>query len=160
VRMVLDMRFTPRVGAARYAPDEMKAIRETLASAQALVAKQDYKGALEAARAIPEKVKAALDLSEARRSRLEEAWNNAAASVEKDLVGLGKRIDSLAAARKLPRGLDKKAIEAAQETMASLDVAWKRAVEQAKDGDYPVAIPAAMGVKNKAEALLDTLGGK
>lgn len=63
----------------RLAPEQARAAREALARARDFVARQDYQGALAAAREVPARVTAALDVARARK-------DEAAAAAEKALA--------------------------------------------------------------------------
>jgi len=111
----------------KLAPDQVKAAREALASAKAFVAKQDFQGALAAAKEIPARVKVALDAAQARKDQLAaeaaqaaQAAAKAAAEARKALdeavSGASHKIEAIKAklvtkGKALPKGMTKAAVK-------------------------------------------------
>jgi hypothetical protein len=145
--------------AAKYAPDAVKAVQTSYASAKDLVAKQDYKGALAAASDIPAKAKAALAAAKAKKDELIQAASDLAASVQKSIAALKDRVAALTSAKKLPAGIDKAAVAKANEGVAAVEAGWQKLTEQVKGGDYAAAMAKGKELKAQADDLLKSLGG-
>lgn len=146
--------------AARYAPDAVKAAQASYASAKELVARQDYKGALAAAGEVSAKVRAALAAAAAKKDELVKASVEVAASVQQTLADLKARVASLTSAKKLPAGMDKAVLARANEGIAAVESGWKTLSAQVKSGDYAAAIAKGKELKNQAEDILASIGGK
>ncbi len=145
--------------AAKYAPDAVKAVQTSYASAKDLVAKQDYKGALAAASDIPAKAKAALAAAKAKKDEIIQAASDLASSVQKSITALKERVAALTATKKLPAGIDKAAVAKANEGVAAVEAGWQKLAEQLKGGDYAAAMAKGKELKAQADDLLKSIGG-
>jgi hypothetical protein len=146
--------------AAKYAPEAVKAVQASYASAKELIAKQDYKGALAAAGDIPVRAKAALAAAAAKKDELVKAWSELSASVPQMLSDLKARIATLSGAKKLPAGIDKAALATANEGVAAVESGWQKVTDLVKGGDYSAALAKGKELKAQAEDLLKSLAGK
>jgi hypothetical protein len=144
--------------AARFAPDAVKGVEASYASAKDLVAKQDYKGALAAASDIPAKAKEALAKAAAVKDAFVKTWNEAGGSITKMIEAAKSRLDVLSQAKKLPAGMDKAALASAQSGLASIQSGWASATEQFKSGDMSGAIAKANALKAQGMELLKSIG--
>ena len=70
--------------AAKFAPDAVKSVEGSYATAKELIAKQDYKGALAVAQDIPAKAKEAIAKAAAAKDALVGAWNEAGGTDQDD----------------------------------------------------------------------------
>ena len=145
--------------AAKYAPDAVKAVQASYASAKDLVAKQDYKGALAAASEIPAKAKAALAAAKAKKDEIIQAASDLATSVQKSITDLKERVAALTGAKKLPAGIDKAAVAKANEGVAAVEAGWQKLTEQVKSGDYAAAMAKGKELKAQADDLLKSISG-
>ncbi|HET8732405.1 MAG TPA: hypothetical protein VFM45_01410 [Anaeromyxobacteraceae bacterium] len=143
-----------------YAPDAVKGAERALADARALAEKQDYQGALKAAAAIPDKVKAAFVTAASRKQRVEAAFAELSSTAGQTVADLRKRVDTLSASRKLPRGVDRAAVDAAREGLAEIESSWKQLPAMADRGELESAISEGMRLKVKAQDLLKSLAGQ
>jgi hypothetical protein len=146
--------------AEKFAPDAVKSVQASYASAKDLVAKQDYKGALAIASDIPAKVKAALAAAAAKKDALLKSWGELAASVPEMVNSLKARISSLSSAKKLPKGIDKAVIAKANEGVAAIESGWQGLSDQVKGGNYDAAIAKGKELKAQAQAILASIGGQ
>lgn len=146
--------------AAKYAPDAVKAVQASYASAKELVAKQDYKGALAAASDIPAKAKAALAAAKAKKDEIVKAVADLAASVQKSITDLKERVAALTSAKKLPDGVDKAVVAKASEGVAAVEAGWQKLSEQVKGGDFAGAMAKGQELKTQADDLLKSLQGR
>jgi len=146
--------------AARYAPEAVKTVQSSYDSARALVAKQDYKGALAAAAEIPAQAKAALAAASLAKDSAANAWRGFSENVQQSITEVTARVATLSSATKLPRGLDKDAVALARQEVEILENRWQMVKDAASKGDYQIAIAKGAEVKKKAMALAASLAGK
>jgi hypothetical protein len=146
--------------AARYAPEAVKAVQESYDSARALIAKQDYKGALAAVAEVPAQVKAAMATAATRKEQAAAAWNGFSETIQQSIGDVTARVTALSSANKLPRGLDKEAVAIARQEVDIIETRWQMVKDMAKSGDYQAAIAKGAEVKKKAVALAASLAGK
>ena len=156
--------------AGKLLPDQTKAVQDALASAQALAAKKDYKGALAAAAEIPAKVKDVVAALAAKKDELAKAAAEAAkAELMKkleeasgplgDMLGaLKSRVGILSEARKLPAGMTKATLAEARTGVADLEAGIAAVQEQAKGGDVEAALAQAGELKAKGMELMKAVG--
>jgi hypothetical protein len=144
--------------AAKFAPEAVKAVEASYATAKEFIAKQDYKGALAAAQDIPVKAKEAIAKATATKDALVKAWNEAGGSLTKMMDAARSRLDILAQSKKLPAGMDKAALAKAQADFASLQGGWAAATEKYKAGDWSGAIAKAKDLNAQGMDLLKAIG--
>jgi hypothetical protein len=144
--------------AAKWAPEAVKSVEASYASAKDLVAKQDYKGALATAGEIPAKAKDALAKAGINKDAFMKAWNDAGGSVTKMMDAAKSRIDILAQSKKLPKGMDKATLAKAQTDYAAIQSGFTSAVDQFKSGDTSGAMAKLSALKAQGLELLKTLG--
>jgi hypothetical protein len=146
--------------AARYAPEAVKAVQASYDSARALVAKQDYKGAMAAAAEIPAQAKAALAAASLAKDNAATAWRGFSENIQQSVADVTARVAALSSAKKLPRGIDKDAVALARQEVDLLETRWQMVKDMARNGDYQAAIAKGAEVKKKAMALAASLTGK
>jgi hypothetical protein len=144
--------------AAKWAPEAVKGVEASYASAKDLVAKQDYKGALAAAGEIPAKAKEALAKAAANKDALVKAWNDAGGSITKMVDAAKSRIDVLMQSKKLPAGMDKATLAKAQTDLSAIQSGLAGAVDQFKAGDTSGAMAKLSALKAQGMDLLKSLG--
>jgi hypothetical protein len=144
--------------AAQYAPEGVAAVQKSFASAKELVAKQDYKGALEAASAIPAKAKEVLAAATAKKDELMKAWTEATGKLPDMVAAIKSRLGILQQAKKLPAGLDKAALAKAQEGVAAVESGLAKATEQLKSGKLAEAIAGAKELQAKGMEVMKSIG--
>ena len=146
--------------AAKFAPEAVKSVEASYATAKDLIAKQDYKGALAAAQDIPAKAKEALARAASAKDALAKAWSEAGGSLTRMVEAAKSRLDILAQSKKLPPGMDKATLAKAQTDLAALQAGWATATEQYKAGDWSGAIAKAKDLNAKGMDLLKAIGLK
>ena len=144
--------------AQKLAPEGVAAVQKTLASAKELVARQDYRGALDAASGIPAKVKEVLAQAAARKDEIAKAFKDAAAKVPDMVAALKSRLGVLAQSKKLPKGIDKAVLAKANEGVAAIESGYARATEDFKGGKYAEAIAAAKDLQAKGAEIMKAIG--
>ncbi len=146
--------------AAKFAPDAVKAIESSYATARDSMANKDYAGVLTFARDIPAKAKEALAQAAARKEAIGTAWNGAGDRMAKILETAKQRLDVLAHGKKLPAGVDKAAIEKAHGTLAELQSGWSAVVAQHDSGDWSGAVAKASELETRGAELLRSIGAQ
>jgi hypothetical protein len=106
--------------AARYAPDDVKAVQMSYSTVRDTMANKDYQGVIAFARDNPARAKAAREKAAAVKASLQAAWAEAGNEVSGALDTAGHRIESLAHARRLPPGMDQETLARAESSLASL----------------------------------------
>lgn len=130
----------------KFAPDQVKAVKDGFAKAKLAAAKDDWKGALAAAKDLPEAARQAVAAAAAKKAEVEKAAAEAAAkaaelkaaweAAAKELPGkideLKKQVAALAKTKKLPAGVTKAAVAQGKESVAAIEDAFAKASETAK----------------------------
>ena len=142
----------------KFAPEGLAAVQKALASAKELVAKQDYKGALDAASGIPAKVKEVVAQAAAKKDEITKAFQDAAAKVPDMVAALKSRLGVLAQSKKLPKGIDKAVLAKANEGVAAIESGYAKATEDFKGGKYAEAIAAAKDLQAKGTEIMKAIG--
>jgi chorismate synthase len=147
-----------------YAPDQTAELQKSLADAKALAAKKDYKGALAAAQAIPERAKAVVAAASATKDEVQkkqqqaQAWGESAGAVSNLLAALNGRLGELAQAKKLPAGISKDALAQAKTGAAEIASGFEEAKAKATAGDLGAAAAKGAELKAKALEIMKTIG--
>jgi hypothetical protein len=144
--------------AANLVPDDMKSLSDDLAAAKDMIAKGDYKGALAAAQSIQQKSNDVLAKAKAKKDELTATWNQMSDSLPKMVDAIKSRVDILSQSKKLPAGMDAAKLTAAKDGLAAATTAWGEAQEAFKSGKWTDAIAKATSVKEKATAVMASLG--
>ncbi len=144
--------------AARYAPDDVKAVQLSYSTVRDTMANKDYQGVIAFARDIPDRARAAREKAAAVKASLQTAWTEAGNEVSGALDTSGRRIESLVHARRLPPGMDKATLARAEASLASLREGWASASRQHDAGDLPGAVKRAGELRSQAVDLERSLG--
>lgn len=153
--------------AAKYSPDTLQAVQAQVTSIKQSYSKGDYAGVLAAAPAVNTAIanlkQDALSKSaeaDAAQAKVKQQWRNLTYEVPKMVADLHTKVDSMASAKSLPKGLNKAAFATAKDGVASLDGMWTEANNAVSTGDYAGAVTKGQAVKDKATELMHTLGVK
>jgi len=151
------------VGAAgddvvKYANDQWQPIVNALASAKDSYAKGDYKAAIASVQDIGPKIQAAQAAASAKKTELENAWNDLSGGLPKMVDAIKSRVDILSASKKLPAGLDKAKVDAAKSGLDAATSAWNSAQDAFKAGKLTDALAQANSVKDQATQIMQSLG--
>jgi hypothetical protein len=149
---------TVRPTVEAYAPQELQALTEALRSAKAKLDGGDYAAALAEAQQVPAKADAAAKAALAVKEALTKEWGTIAAAVPPMLQAIGAKVEELAKAKKLPKGMDKQAVEDLKANAESLGELWKDAERVSGGGNVKEALAKAKEVQTKAQELMGTLG--
>lgn len=97
-------------------------------------------------------------------AKLEEAkaaageWTAYAADLPKMVESIQGRVTELAASKKLPKGMDGAALDAAKSGLESMQSMWTEATAAFTGGNAIDAVAKAKGVKAKGEEVMKLLG--
>jgi hypothetical protein len=148
--------------ATRYVHDEVQAVTDQVANLKAQFDKKDYKGVLAAAPAVQAQAQALSASAASRKSEAMDAlnaeWGSLSASVPQAVAAIQSRVDVLSKSRKLPKGLDKAAVDGVKTGLEEANGLWSQATTAQASGDLETAVGLGRQVKEKADGLLATLG--
>ncbi len=147
--------------AAKYLPEELKGAEGTLATLKESLGKGDYQAVVSGAPALMStldtlKTHVAAKVEEAKAATAD--WATYAADLPKMVETLQGRVTSLAAMKKLPKGIDAKALDAAKGGLESMKSMWSEATAAFTGGNAIDAVAKAKAVKEKGEELMKQLG--
>jgi hypothetical protein len=142
----------------KYVPEELASLTAATQVARSELEKGHYTEALKTAQELPARIQAAVAASAAKKDQLVAAWNAMSGSLPTLVQSITAKVAELAAAKKLPRGMDEARVAAAQTDLGSVTQAWAEATAAFQGGDVPRAVRTAEDVKGKAEALAGMLG--
>jgi hypothetical protein len=151
----------------KYAPDALQAVEAQVATLKQNLAKGNYHEVLAA---VPT-VKAAIaglkreadakqSVADAALAQIKQQWHTLSAEVPKMVSDLKAQVDSVSSSKRLPRGLNKTSFESVKTDSASLDSMWTDANNSVAGGDYANGVSKGQAVKDKAAALMQSLGMK
>jgi hypothetical protein len=151
--------------AQKYAPEKLGGVEAQLNDLKGKFQQGDYAGVVAAAPAMTTAIDGLKDAVAAKKSEAETAlakakddWGPASAAVPKMVDEIGKRVEALSKSKKLPKGVTKEAVAAAKTGLASLQSTWTDASNAAASGDFTTAMAKAQSVKDKAAAMMKSLG--
>lgn len=143
--------------ANKIAPDQAKTIQDAIDGAKASIEKGDYKAAIDAAQAIPAQVKTMADGLAAKQAELQQSWDGL-----KDMGGVvdqfKTKVESLAAMKKLPAGLDATKLDTAKAALASVTAKWGEAQTAMQAGNWAEAVAKGGEVKTELENGMAAIG--
>jgi hypothetical protein len=145
--------------ASKYAPEELKAVKDELDAAKASFDKGDYEKALLAARAVGEKVPELATTAGKKRNelmkQLGDEWQKMSVDLPKTMDSIGARITKLGKLKLPPVGFDqaKNDYAAAKQTLSEATAAGAA-------GNYEDAVAKAKTVQEKAASIMAALGMK
>jgi predicted small lipoprotein YifL len=137
----------------KYAPDQWKGLNDSLKDAKDKFGKGDYPAALAAAQAISPKAQEAIKVAGTRKEELTKTWTALSAGLPEAVKAVEEKVGALSAMKKLPKGMDKAKVEAAQAGLADAKKTWDEATAAAKAGDMTAAVAKAKVVKEKTTEL-------
>lgn len=147
-----------RADAARYVPAQLAPVDEGLARAKAAHAKGDFKGALAAAAGLPASAKTVAAAAADRREGLSRDFAMAGAQLPQVLEAIQRRLETLAAAQKLPKGMTPDSLAKARGELAAIARALDEATARAVAGEVADAVTAARPLRGRALALAASVG--
>jgi hypothetical protein len=138
--------------ANQYVPDQAKDVQTSIQSAKDAYDKGDYAAAFEAAKALPEKVKALATAAAAKKDELTAKWGELSGSMPDMVAAVQTKVDALTKSHKLPAG--------AGDTLTSIQQNWTDASAAFSSGQLSDALAKASAAKAKLTELQTTLGMK
>jgi hypothetical protein len=154
-----------RDDAQKYAPETLGGVEAQLSDMKGRFQQGDYAGVLKAAPAMTAAIASLKDAAAAKKTEAESAlakakddWGPASTAVPKMVDEVAKRVEALSKSKKLPKGVTKEAVAAAKTGLDSLKSAWSDAANASSSGDYTTAMAKAQAVKDKAAAIMKSLG--
>jgi hypothetical protein len=144
--------------ASKYAPEGVAAVQKSYAAAKELLAKQDYKGTLDAASGIPAKVKDVLAAAAAKKEELVKAWTDASAKVAAMVPAIKSRVYGLQQQKGLPRGITKEVLAKVSDELASVEAGLAKLSEDFKGGKIDEAIAGAKALQAKCAEIMKSIG--
>jgi hypothetical protein len=147
-----------RAEGEKFVPEQFKALSDAAASAKAKFDSGDYKGALETAQGIPAQAQAVTAAAGAKKTELMDSWKAMEGSLPAMVGDVQKKIMELAAARRLPAGLDKAGLESAKTSLEGATAMWAEAGAAFGAGDIMAAVTKGGQVKSTVEEVMGRLG--
>jgi hypothetical protein len=144
--------------AAKYVPDQEKAVEDGITAAKASFDKGDYQGALASAQALSAQIGALGSAIAVKKTELAKNWAALAADVPATLASITSKLTELGVAKHLPAGLTADSLNEAKTSAASLSQAWTEATNAFTAGNMADALAKATDVKTKAGDLASKLG--
>jgi hypothetical protein len=138
--------------ANQYVPDQAKDVQASIQSAKDAYDKGDYGAALEAAKGLPDKIKALAAAASAKKDELMAKWKEMSSAFPGLVAAAQTKVDSLKKSHKLPQG--------ASDNLASVKQAWDDASAAFQNGKLQDAMTKAAAAKDKLTQLQATLGMK
>jgi hypothetical protein len=138
--------------ATQYVPDQAKDVQASIQSAKDAFDKGDYSAALEAAKSLPEKIKALGAAAMAKKDELTAKWNEMSSSMPGLVSAVQTKVDALTKTHKLPAG--------AADNFAAVKQAWGDASSAFQSGKIQDAMTKAGEAKEKLTQLQSMLGMK
>jgi len=138
--------------ANQYVPDQAKDVQTSIQAAKDAFDKGDYGAALEAAKSLPEKIKALAAAAMAKKDELTAKWNDMSSSMPGLVSSVQTKMDAMSKSHKLPAG--------AADNMASAKQAWSDASAAFQSGKLQDAMSKASAAKDKLNQLQTMLGMK
>jgi hypothetical protein len=142
--------------AAKYAPDELKALEGELAATKANFDQGDYQKALLGARELASKIpELATTAGNEVMTKLGEDWQKLSADLPKMMDGIGARIAKLGKSKTPPAGFAqaKSDFDAARQTLTEATAA-------SAAGNVEEAVAKAKAVQEKAASIMAAIGMK
>jgi len=138
--------------ANQYVPDQAKEVQASIQTAKDAFDKGDYSAALEAAKSLPEKIKALAAAASAKKDELTAKWSAMSSSMPGLVSSVQTKIDALTKSHKLPAG--------AADNMATVKQTWSDASSAFQSGKLQDALSKASEAKEKLTQLQSMLGMK
>jgi len=140
----------------KYLPAQWKTLSDDAAAAKAQFEQGSYKEALAAVQGLMPKVQAAVAAAGAKKAELASTFESLKGSLPSVLDALGKQLTAYATMRRLPAGIDKAGVAAAQAELPNVTQAWSDAAAAFDAGDLMKAVEGGLSVKATLDGLSKT----
>jgi len=149
--------------AAKFLPEELQSVEASLAALKDNAAKGEYKTVVANAPAVTASIDAlnthvAGKMVEAKNAAGQ--WTSYATDMPNMVQALQSRVDTLSAAKTLPKGMTKATLATVSSGLDSLKAEWASATAAFEGGNAISAVELARSAKAKGEELLMQLGMK
>jgi len=144
--------------AAKWIPDQVRALDTSLAAVKDKFAKGDYKAVLAEAPALATQAKSVAEAAAAKKAELTKSWEEMSAGLPKMIEAVKSRVDILSKSKKLPANVTKEQFEAAKTDVAAATQGWTDAMAAYTGGNIADAVTKANTVKAKTVEALQALG--
>jgi len=142
----------------KFAGDKFTELEAALNAAKDNLAKGEYKAALESAGGIAAKAQEVADAAAAKKAELTASWEEFNAGIPKMMEDLKGRLDVVAAAKKLPEGIDQARLDGLKAGYDEATAMFEEAKSAAASGDFSKAIEAGSAIKTKVGEIVAALG--
>jgi hypothetical protein len=146
------------LGAIRYAPDEFRAVMAAYDSAKTHYYAGDYRAAVKGARKTQEMARQLTGAITAGREAAKGQWERMREEVAAMLSTFEEKVDQLARSRRLPGGVDRADVTAAQKKLPELKTTFEQATSEFEQGNIAEALHAGSQVRAEARRLMTPLG--
>jgi hypothetical protein len=137
--------------AEKFVPDQFKTLTDAAAAAKASFDKGDYAAALTAAKDLPAKATEVMTAATAKKEELMGEWNVLSKDMPILVADWQKKIDELAASKKLPKTATPERVEEIKAKFAEVSTTWTKATEAFNAGDIKGALENGASVKASVE---------
>ncbi len=144
--------------AMKVVPDQVTALADAVHQAKDHLAKHEYEAASAGVQDLPAKAQLVSDSLPARKAALSGALDTLAVAMPRNLSAIQAKLDSIAKAKRLPRGLDDQELQAAKDTHAAVSAEWVEVLNAYKAGDLAGAMSRAQRLKARVSRSLMALG--
>jgi hypothetical protein len=136
--------------ALRYLPDQAKGVEDAITAVKDQFAKGNYAEAIKGATEIPTKVGELEKMIADKKSEWTAAWRTLDSTLGSGITAVTGKVDELMAAKRLPAGVEKAAVEGAKTALAAAQQTYDEAKQAFQGGDYA----GALAMANKVQAEL------
>jgi hypothetical protein len=151
--------------AEKYAAEELRGVEESIAKLKGELAASNYKAVVMQTPSVASTVAALKDTVARKKAdaqqilaAAQQEWTDLSASVPELVTRLQAKVDSLTRSRKLPKGVDKAAFDAAKAEFETVKSSWAEASAEFSSGMVADAVRRARAAKAKGEELVQKLG--
>lgn len=158
IRAAEDAVNSAKAEAAKYVPNQVKSLEDTLVSLKDKFGKGKYRAVISEAQSLTGKSKEVVEAGKARKEELTRNWMDLSGKVPKMIEAIQSRVDILSKSRKLPANLTAEKFAEAKSGLATAQEEWAKALEGSKAENFPFAVSMANSVKEKAAKTMEILG--
>jgi predicted nucleic acid-binding Zn-ribbon protein len=153
--------------AETYASEELKDVDADVANMKKNLANKDYGAVIMSAPSVSASISALKETvaqrkadAEQMRAAAQTEWTELSANLPKAVETLQARVDQLTKTRKLPKGLDKAAFDAAKTDFENMKAQWTQASAEYAEGKVAEAVRKARAIKAQSDELMTKLEAK
>ena len=159
--------------AQHYIPDKLNAVNDQLTILKMKFNQKDYAGVVNAAppvlaqaqglvalknQAIQAEAERVADEKRADQEALKSDWDALSTAAPAAITAAQGRVATLNKAKKLPTGVTKSTLSAAQNDLAEANTLWEQAMSAQSAGNLQDAVTSAKQAKQQADATMASLG--